>query len=46
MPSVVVWDMWLKPSAEAEGLRLTRQVFGRICRSIRGLPSSHELLVS
>jgi quinol monooxygenase YgiN len=23
----VVWDTWLKPGAEAEGLRLTRQVW-------------------
>jgi hypothetical protein len=27
MAVTVVWDTWLKPRAEAEGLRLTRQVW-------------------
>jgi quinol monooxygenase YgiN len=28
----VVWDTWLKPGAEAEGLRLTRQVWSDMRR--------------
>ncbi len=39
----VVWDTWLKPSAEAEGLRLTRQVWSDM-RSFEGY-MSHLILV-
>jgi quinol monooxygenase YgiN len=45
MPMVitVVWDTWLKPGAEAEGLRLTRQVWSDM-RAFEGYVS-HELLI-
>jgi quinol monooxygenase YgiN len=39
----VVWDTWLKPGAEAEGLRLTRQVWSDM-RSFEGY-LSHLILV-
>jgi antibiotic biosynthesis monooxygenase (ABM) superfamily enzyme len=40
---MVVWDTWLKPGAEAEGLRLTRQVWS----DMRGFEGylSHLILV-
>jgi quinol monooxygenase YgiN len=39
----VVWDTWLKADAEAEGLRLTRQVWS----DMRGFEGyiSHQILV-
>ncbi len=39
----VVWDTWLKAGAEAEGLRLTRQVWS----DMRGFEGyiSHQILV-
>src|SRR5262245_55431969 len=43
MAVTVVWDTWLKPGAEAEGLRLTRQVWSDM-RTFEGY-ISHELLV-
>lgn len=43
MPVTVVWDTWLKPGAEAEGLRLTRQVWADM-RAFEGY-ISHQLLV-
>lgn len=39
----VVWDTWLKPGAEAEGLQLTRQVWSDT-RSFYGY-LSHQILV-
>jgi predicted lactoylglutathione lyase/quinol monooxygenase YgiN len=39
----VVWDTWLKPGAEAEGLRLTRQVWFEM-RSFEGY-LSHRILI-
>ena len=39
----VVWDTWLKAGAEAEGLRLTRQVWSDM-RSFDGY-LSHQILV-
>src|SRR5262245_19486752 len=39
----VVWDTWLKAGAEAEGLRLTRQVWSDM-QSFEGY-LSHEILV-
>jgi quinol monooxygenase YgiN len=39
----VVWDTWLKPGAETEGLRLTRQVWSDM-RSFDGY-LSHQILV-
>ncbi|HEU5393210.1 MAG TPA: tRNA (N6-threonylcarbamoyladenosine(37)-N6)-methyltransferase TrmO, partial [Candidatus Methylomirabilis sp.] len=39
----VVWDTWLKPGAEAEGLRLTRQVWSDM-RSFEGY-LGHQFLV-
>lgn len=39
----VVWDTWLKPGAEADGLRLTRQVWSDM-RAFEGYVS-HELLI-
>ena len=35
----VVWDTWLKPGAEAEGLRLTRQV----CSDMRRFEVSGQM---
>ena len=43
MAVTVVWDTWLKPRAEAEGLRLTRQVWSDM-RSFEGY-LSHQILV-
>jgi len=43
MPITVVWDTWLKPGAEAEGLALTRQVWSDM-RSFGGY-LGHQLLV-
>lgn len=43
MSVTVVWDSWLKPGAEAEGLRLTRQVWSDM-RAFKGY-ISHELLI-
>jgi quinol monooxygenase YgiN len=37
----VIWDTWLKPGSEAEGLRLTRQVWSDM-RSFEGYVS-HQL---
>ena len=31
MAITVIWDTWLKPGAEAAGLRLTRQVWSDMC---------------
>ncbi|HEY3178968.1 MAG TPA: antibiotic biosynthesis monooxygenase [Casimicrobiaceae bacterium] len=39
----VIWDTWLKPGAEEDGLRLTRQVW-RDMRSFDGY-LSHQLFV-
>jgi heme-degrading monooxygenase HmoA len=39
----VVWDTWLKSGAEAEGLRLTRQVWSDM-RSFDGYVS-HQILI-
>lgn len=39
----VVWDTWLKPGKEAEGLRLTRQVWSDM-RAFEGY-MSHQILV-
>ena len=39
----VVWDTWLKPGAEAEGLHLTRQVWSDM-RSFEGY-LSHLILI-
>jgi quinol monooxygenase YgiN len=39
----VIWDTWLKPGAESEGLRLTRQVWSDM-RSFDGYVS-HQLFV-
>jgi len=39
----VVWDTWLKPGAEAEGLQLTRQVWSDM-RAFEGYVD-HELLI-
>src|SRR5689334_7900969 len=43
MAVTVVWDTWLKPGAEIEGLRLNRQVWSDM-RSFDGYVS-HQLLV-
>ncbi|HEY1067941.1 MAG TPA: antibiotic biosynthesis monooxygenase [Pirellulales bacterium] len=43
METTVVWDTWLKPGAEEEGLRLTRQVWSDM-RAFEGYVS-HQLLV-
>ena len=43
MPVTVVWDTWLKPGAEVEGLRLTRQVWADM-RAFEGY-LSHQLLI-
>ncbi len=39
----VVWDTWLKPGAEAEGLRLTRQIWFDM-QSFEGY-LSHQILI-
>jgi quinol monooxygenase YgiN len=39
----IVWDSWFKPGAEAEGLRLTRQVWSDM-QSFEGF-LSHQLFV-
>jgi quinol monooxygenase YgiN len=39
----VVWDTWLKPGAETEGLRLTRQVWSDM-QSFDGYVS-HQILI-
>jgi quinol monooxygenase YgiN len=39
----VIWDTWLKPGSEAEGLRLTRQVWSDM-RSFEGYVS-HQLYI-
>jgi quinol monooxygenase YgiN len=39
----VVWDTWLKPGTEADGLRLTRQVWSDM-RSFDGY-ISHQILI-
>ena len=43
MVITVVWETWLKPGAEAEGLRLTRQIWSDM-RAFEGYVS-HQLLV-
>ena len=43
MMVTVVWDGWLKPGAEAEGLRLTRQIWSDM-RSFEGY-LSHQIFV-
>lgn len=43
MAIVVVWDTWLKEGAEAEGLRVTREVWADM-RTFAGYVS-HELLI-
>ena len=43
MSITVVWDTWLKPGAEAEGLALTRQVWSDM-RSFEGY-LGHQLLL-
>ena len=40
---VVIWDTWLKPGAEEEGLRLTRQVWSDM-RSFDGY-ISHQIFI-
>ena len=39
----VIWDTWLKPGAETEGLRLTRRVWSDM-RSFEGY-LSHEIFL-
>jgi len=39
----VVWDTWLKPGTEEEGLRLTRQVWSDM-RSFDGY-ASHQIFI-
>lgn len=43
MAVTVVWDTWLKPGAEAEGHRLTRQVWSDM-RAYAGY-ISHKILI-
>jgi quinol monooxygenase YgiN len=43
MAVTVVWDTWLKRGTEAEGLRLTRQVWADM-RAFEGF-LSHQLLI-
>jgi quinol monooxygenase YgiN len=43
MAVVVVWDTWLKPGAEADGLKLTRQVWSDMRRFDGYL--SHQIVV-
>lgn len=40
---MIVWDTWLKPGTEADGLRLTRQVWSDM-KSFDGY-LSHQILV-
>ena|SRR5215475_113869 len=40
---VVIWDTWLKPGTEEEGLRLTRQVWSDM-RSFDGY-LSHQIFI-
>jgi quinol monooxygenase YgiN len=40
---MVVWDTWLKPGAEVEGLRLTRQVWSDM-RSFEGYVA-HQIFI-
>ena len=39
----VIWDAWLKPGSEEEGLRLTRKVWSDM-RSFDGY-ASHQILI-
>lgn len=43
MSITVVWDTWFRPGTEAEGLRLTRQVWSDM-RRFEGF-LSHQLLI-
>src|SRR5262245_16879972 len=43
MTVAVIWDTWLKPGAEAEGLRLTRQIWSDM-RAFEGYVS-HEIFI-
>lgn len=43
MSITVVWDTWLRPGTEAEGLRLTRQVWSDM-RRFEGFLSSQVLI--
>lgn len=43
MSITVVWDTWLRPGAEAEGLRLTRQIWSDM-RRFEGFLSHHILI--
>lgn len=43
MTVTIVWDTWLKPGTEEEGLRLTRQVWSDM-RSFDGY-LSHQILI-
>lgn len=43
MSITVVWDTWLRPGMEAEGLRLTRQVWSDM-RRFEGFLSSQVLI--
>lgn len=43
MSITVVWDTWLRPGTEAEGLRLTRQVWSDM-RRFEGFVSHHILI--
>ncbi len=43
MAVTIVWDTWLKPGTETEGLRLTRQVWSDM-RSFEGY-LSHRILI-
>ena len=40
---MVIWDAWLKPGSEVEGLRLTRKVWSDM-RSFEGFVSSQILI--
>lgn len=43
MTITVVWDTWLKPGTEAEGLQLTRRIWSDM-RSFEGF-LSHQILI-
>ncbi|MFO0699514.1 MAG: hypothetical protein U0236_09810 [Nitrospira sp.] len=43
MPITIVWDTWLKPGAEIEGLTLTRQIWSDM-QSFEGFVS-HQMFV-
>ncbi len=43
MAITVVWDTWLKPGAETEGLQLTRRIWSDM-RSFEGF-LSHQILI-